>query len=564
MADNIERGSDGLPLTSEKELAAIEKLLSSEKYQIKEPSGFLRGGKKGLVNPDFVMYTLDEFLRRIYVFATAVKRMIPSAAGESFFATLKRQNPVAEGIIKTALALNLKTLNATLNRLQASARSVSIAAMQPFVRELYKPLIRVYYLTPEYSSSCLMQAYQLVMERHVPSNPESLRSATMAAVQELKYIYDTIFPTMYPLMLRMTSPIMLSEHDLFYKNGSKVLAWLEVRPEEILFPAKESPEPSSAFENNEQDAEEELPQIPESVAKGLDMLEQLFPKAGWEKIREFPEEKTDFAPYFARIFQLSDAFIQLNPEHPLHFAMILFLILSELFQGLRHVDFNATYSEDNIYAILDDWIMYNATVFDKTFGDTLKAYTHQVYSQPDFEKSAYASRLISNMYSLIRQYFLPFLDMRFYPLQKTLIDRLPPLYPRVTRLREMLEACIQTEKAGSADFTEAVNASAIYHFDIPSSVSKRIDALYGGSSSRKRTNAVLIDWCVSLLSVLDWWINDKDSPAYKAYPDLIYRTAEGESLMPEFGIAPRTDTDEIFKNSLKRTPPPENAKIAPE
>ena len=54
----IERGPDGLPVTTEKELAAIETLLCDPKYRIKEPGGFLRANRRNLLNPDFVLYTL--------------------------------------------------------------------------------------------------------------------------------------------------------------------------------------------------------------------------------------------------------------------------------------------------------------------------------------------------------------------------------------------------------------------------------------------------------------------------------------------------------------------------
>ena len=52
--------------------------------------------------------------------------------------------------------------------------------------------------------------------------------------------------------------------------------------------------------------------------------------------------------------------------------------------------------------------------------------------------------------------------------------------------------------------------------------------------------------------VLDWWINDEKSPAYKSRPELLYRTVEPGSPMPAFGITARTDTDEIFRMHLHR------------
>ena len=553
MADIIQRGEDGLPITTEKELAAMEKLFSDERYQIKVPSRFLRSARKGFVNPEFITRRLEEFVRRVCAFRNAARNMVPAGASGPFFDALRAKNPAAEGIINMALSIEIKSLSEMLNKLQLSARSITIAKLQPFVKTLYKPLIRAYYLDPEYATSCLMDAYRLAADRFAPSSgTEALRSATISAVQELKYIYEKIFPAMYPLVLRMTSPIMLTEHDLFYRNGSKVLGWLGVESDEILFPVEEGAEPSAESEEEDEE-EEEQPQVTESVSEGLKMLEQLFPEAGWEKILEFPEESSDFAPYFAKTLHLSDAFVQLSPEHPLHFAMLLFMILSELFQGLRHVDFNARSGDEDIYDILDDWISYGENVFDKVFGGDLKSYTHQAYSQPNFGRTSYAGRLASSMHSLIRQYFLPFYDMSPYPFKKIVVDRLLPFYTRVSALREMLDECLMPRSVESA-LSEAKNISSLYHFDVPNVASRHLDAICGRSRSRRRTNEALIRCCASILAVLDWWINDIDSPAYRAQPKLIYRTVPGESHAPAFAIEVRKDTEEIFKKSLRRAP----------
>ena len=559
MADNIQRGEDGLPITAEKELAAMEKLFGDEKYQIKEPSGFLRPARKGIVNPDFITRTLEEFVRRVHVFRASAKKIIPPNANGAFFDALRAKNAAAEGILNMALSIEIKQLNEMLNILQNSARNISIAALQPFVKALYKSLIRIYYLEPEYASSCLMDAYRLAADRFAPFSAEVLRESTMAAIQEIKYIYSKIFPATYPLVLRMTSPVMLTEHDLFYKNGSKVLGWLGVEPDEIIFPSEEE-EPTGPYSLSESEPvnepKEEPAPIPEGVAKGLEMLERLFPGAGWEKILKFPEERADFAPYLAKPLQLSDTFLQLNPENPLHFAMILIVILAELFQGLRVVAFAYANEENNIYTILDDWALYVANVFDRTFGDDLKAYSHQVYTQADFARSGYAARLMGNVFSIIRQYFLPFYDMRFYPFQKTTVDRLPALYPRVSALCKMLDKSLVPRAPGDTEFLEATNASKLYRFDIPNTASRHLDALFGGQRSRRRTNKALIQCCSSILAVLDWWINDAGSPAYKARSSIIYRTALEDSLVPSFTVDARTDTEEIFKKSLKKDSAP--------
>ena len=61
----------------------------------------------------------------------------------------------------------------------------------------------------------------------------------------------------------------------------------------------------------------------------------------------------------------------------------------------------------DITEILEDWVLYQEAVFDKEFSDDLKSYTHQIYTQPDFYKTPYGRKLLSNLYTMIKTMFLP-------------------------------------------------------------------------------------------------------------------------------------------------------------
>ncbi len=573
MAD-IERGSDGLPITTEKELAAMNQLLSDRKYKIKLPPGFFHGDKKNLINPDFILYTLNDFLGHIQNYVVSTRRMIPGNDTVNFIPKVESFYSTAAGIFTVAINIDLKTLSSVLGQLQKSARNISLPMLLPFIKILYKSLIRIYYLPHNYTADCYRTVYTFITAETVPADPQALKDNTLTAIQELQYIYTKVFPTLYPLVLRMVSPVFLSEKDLFYKNGSKVLAWLGVDPKEILLPKpREKDVPSTVKQASVPKKDEKAErEIPSRVFRGLEYLEKLFPEAGWHNIPEFPEYVQDFAPYFSSLLQLSESFIQLSPSNPLHLTMILFQILAELFQGLRHATFNIIHTgdggdlpDDDIYHILDDWILYKVSIFDKNFSEDLKSYTHQIYTQPDFGKTPYAQKLMSNMYSLIRHYFMPFFDTQLYGFQKLPKDpRLPPLFSRVARLRVLLENYMKSvEKSEAVAMAKGgepgssggdmINAFDNYRFDIPNMVSRRLDALCGGKNSANKTNAVLLRYSLSILSVLDWWINDPYSPAYKIQSESIYRTVEAGGTIPAFGVTPRTDTDEIFKRHLRKS-----------
>ena len=164
------------------------------------------------------------------------------------------------------------------------------------------------------------------------------------------------------------------------------------------------------------------------------------------------------------------------------------------------------------------------------------------------------------MYTLIKSMFLPYFDISVYGsarIQKD--DRLPAFYTRVTRLKRLLDRYYGAIKADSGNAEKdpetsipgIANPWAPYKFDIANTVSSRLDALIGGKHTKNKTNAVLIEDTLSILNVLDWWINNKNSYAYQNSPKYLYRVIESGSAVPAFGVKPRTDVETLFFKHLK-------------
>ena len=138
-------------------------------------------------------------------------------------------------------------------------------------------------------------------------------------------------------------------------------------------------------------------------------------------------------------------------------------------------------------------------------------------------------------------------------------ERLPPFFVRVSHLKSLLvkyRDSIESAPAGSDANVEGSvpgvqNPWAPYKFDIPNSVSRRLDALCGGKHAKCKTNALLIQYTLSILQVLDWWVNDKTSYAYRNAPDHLYRVVEPGSSVPAFGVKSRNDVDALFMRHIK-------------
>ncbi|MFC2602998.1 MAG: hypothetical protein ACFNX0_03720, partial [Treponema sp.] len=53
-----------------------------------------------------------------------------------------------------------------------------------------------------------------------------------------------------------------------------------------------------------------------------------------------------------------------------------------------------------------------------------------------------------------------------------------------------------------------------------------------------------------IISVLDWWINNPESPAYSTPPMRIFRINQ-EDGKPEFSVPERSDQNKLFADSVR-------------
>lgn len=555
----------GLPSVSEKDLLEMNKLMSDKNYKIKQSSSLFSTEKVDSINPEFISYILYDYLGHIQRCVAFTKKILPNQTNEDFYKKWKTFDGLSYELILITAGIDIRTLSALHLELQKRSRALLVSDLIPFIKVLFKSLIKVYYLGTPIIKKKYLEFASFIVSELVLSDESSLRMNIAGAIEEYSYIFNTIIPSLYPLLLRMSSTSFKSMHDLFYSNGSMLIAWLNVRPEEVLLikgnapiaPTIQYPEPQVVV--SEIQTAPETQEFPKKIQKGLKTLEHLFPEAGWDVLDTMP----DMAPYFLSIFNLQDFFIQLAPENPLQITLILFLILEDLFQGLRQVRFQPIAisneeEKDSIAQILEDWVYYKETIIDKEFSPDLKAYTHQVYTQPDYHKSPYGRKLLANMYMLIRTKFLPYFDIHLYgTVRPSKDERFAPFFVRVSRLKKYLDYYFKAVSSNTADASQEDSVSgignpwALYKFDVANPVSVRIDALCGGKNSRTRTNALLIEYAHDIINVLDWWINDKTSYAYNNTPEFLYRTIEKDNPTPAFGIKVRKDIDALFARSLK-------------
>ena len=169
----------------------------------------------------------------------------------------------------------------------------------------------------------------------------------------------------------------------------------------------------------------------------------------------------------------------------------------------------------------------------------------------------YTKKLITELHWLKRLYFLPYYKFESLvppPFQK---GDITPIYVKIKNLRRYLSAVAagieQGNRAGGAEENAPCdgidNPWEPYVFEVPNPLSMRLDALLG---PKARNNAALVYFCLVVTVVLDNLVNNEGSWAYSPRPGPLFRSVNGEGVVPLTGVDNHIDADAIFKQVQKQ------------
>lgn len=579
-----------LPNISSRDKTLIDKMMSSSEYKIKRPQTFINflfslGKLPDRVSEGFVSVKLLNYIGHIQKFTSCVKRLM-AAGSELYKEKIKTIFSAKYKMLNYITRVDLVPIQELYKQLSRTPNQITVTRLIPFIRSIYKPLITIYFLGEERITSYIKTAYaEIAPDSKVPD--ETLLQYTKEACNEWMYISGYVMKGMYPLLLRMCGTEIVPYPKFFSTKISKILAFLDMTKFDLILPDEKVKEKEtlSDLKDNQEDQkktdtsknEEESVssnQKPEDVSEktevidkekdvntsetgsvvsqGLDLLERIFPHAGWQNLG-----KEDFFPYFQPLYQFSDGFNLLSVENPMQITIILVRILEDFFQACRHINFTLDKDpefesyQDSLSDVFSDWTLYREVLFDKDYLSELKEYVNQVYTESSFKKLPYAKKKLSNMQWQIKNMFLPHLSFDLIFMERPNKDgSYRPLQLRVEYLKAIFSTLISRVEGNPRDISGAPNILEKYHFDIPNVISKRIDVLLGGKKSKGATNLNLLKYTLSIICVLDWWVNDENSPGYEYDNTLPYRVSE-EDGTPVFSVPLRSDQNNLFIKSIK-------------
>lgn len=553
------RMKEELPDIPKKVNAAIDRLMMSPAYKIKQNYGFfnfvrtLQKNGTERVNPDFYNYAIRQMLEHIENFVTVIKTLIQMSPA-TYKTKIASGTDVKFKFLRLVAGWTLQSVKSEYDRIMEGSGPYVVADFIPFVRAIYKQLIVVYYYGNNKIPKLLKEIYS--DEAAYPDAPkEKLSNMAKQAITEWLYIDTEIIKKLYPMLMRMCSDTYEEYPGFFNAKVGNVLKFLGLHKFDLLLPEKPKEEAPKEPVKKVQPPQKGVKDS--TVLAGLKLLDQLFPKAGFDKLDEHP----DMFPYFQPLYKYDDGFNMLSPENPLQVIVVLQHIIEDCFQGCRNMKFveaeQQKKTDESIQLILNEWSAYREDTFERLYCPPLIDLVNSIYSQSDFEKSHIGKRTITSLLWQVTYHFMP--NFKFEQLileHPTDESKYKPMFHRTDYARKYLTLVVNqcdaaAKTKGNVPLLE--NPWEHYRFDVPNEVSKRLDVLLGGknhSANTTATNANLLKYTLCFISVLDWYINNPDSPAYTTDPMHIYRVSESDGK-PLFSVEVRSDQNKLFADAIR-------------
>jgi len=570
-------------------------VLSSIFSFFKEPPDF--------VNQRFVTVRMNEYFNKIERLVVAARTLFPKSNTKRNN-QLKRTSPFVYKMFDTIRSWDIESLSRNIAELQAHPRNVKITDFAVILRSVYRPMFLLEDLNMENIKSGFKLIYKILYIESPMEAKEKYQDIIRNIIASLVDIRKNVYFGLYPVLMKTISDRFIPYERFFIERRRRFLAFLNMSETEQLKSDDLSPQqienidaetlknnsegdddnPEAAAdgetqldENGEAVEKEEDPNDPKvierkakeeavkaeqkTIEQGKSALSVLFPKAGWDKLDEFP----DLYPYFANIYNMRHGYELIAPTDPIQQVSVLLHILDDLFIGLRDVSFGVVTGSDGspirvideIGDTLNSWRRFIEDSFIRDYLPRLNEYCRFLENSKD-TGSAYARKNVNELHWVKRLYFLPYYKFESIgppPFSKADIV---PIYSEVRKLRKHLtsvavgiEQGIRSGGAAARAQCNGINNPWVsYYFQVPNPISKRMDMML---PSEKKINATLIFFSLSAVTVLDHIINNENSWAYANRPGPLFRSIKGEGVIPQFGVDQKLDADLIFKESLKKS-----------
>ncbi|MCL2557685.1 MAG: hypothetical protein FWE09_04335 [Treponema sp.] len=578
----------------------MDRLAANGEFDIKTGMQLLSSyfsffGRRGdYINPKFTSRKMNDYYVKISDLVRSTRILLPRNDARRS-ERLKKASPFIFSILDTIRQWNIERIGGELAKFQARPRNVQAAEYADTLRAIYRPIFVLEKLNADtHIRGAYRLLYRMLYLEQSREPREKVQGLVRSALSAYYDIFRDVHYSLYPLLMKLISDRFFSYDKLFVARHRRYMAFIDATEMDQIKPidfnmdqvekgsivlqeeiANEEAEGEEIDENDPEwiarrEREAEIEAEKKAVDQSLKALESLFPKAGWDSLREYP----DLYPYFASVYGLRSGYELIAPNDPLQQVAILMHIVEDLCSGLRHASFGMVQGPDGNQISLNDsigktvlnWRRFIDESFTKEYLPRLSEYCRMLEHSSESRASPYARRAAGDLRWAKRLYFLPYFkfdSMGPPPFQKAGITAIYAEIRVFRRHLSLLAANIEkwNQLGGAASNAECEgldNPLAHYVFDIANPVSKRLNMLLAPG---KRSNVFLIFFALSAVTLLDHLLNNEASWAYdRESTACMFRSVGGEGSVPMFGVNEKVDADKIFKDMIKQAKGKQEAK----
>jgi len=538
------------------------------------------------VNPRFTTRRMNTYYNKIGQLVSSTRILLPRNDARRN-ERLKKASPYIYSILDTIRQWNIERIGGDLAKLQSRPRSVRVSEYEDLLQAIYKPMFVLDKLDADiHIKGAYKLLYKLLYIERPVDPTDKVQNLIRSALSAYSDVHREVHYGMYPLLMKSVSDRWFPYEQLFMVRRRRIMSFLgvsesdqikpidldieqiergslealqeEIRKEEAGYVEEEDPNDPEVIARKAQEAAAAAEQ--KALERSLKVLDSLFPKAGWERLEEYP----DLFPYFVSIYGLRRGYEQIAPDDPLLQVAVLMHIIEDLCSAVRYVSFgtvsgpdgNSIILQELMGKLLNNWRRYIDESFTKEYLPRLSEYCRILEHGSETRASPYAKRAVNDLRWAKRLYFLPYYKFESLgppPFQKREITA---IYGEIRTFRKYLTLVASNiEKWNQAGGPASKlpcegleNPLAAYNFDITNPVSKRMDLML---PLNKRNNVHLIFFTLAAVTVLDCLVNSESSWAYdKQTSGYLFRSLDGNGVVPLFGIDEKIDADRIFKEVL--------------
>ncbi len=514
------------------------------------------GPVEDFASPEFVRTSDKVVFAPIEGLVLAVRELLSRNAKNSAY---QLRIPYFQEILAVIRDWDIEGISRELARLQRDPRGVTFADCRQLCVLVFIPLVRLGDLDPSYHlAMALKHLHDLDLLALPKQSPDAakVRLRYAAARDALVPVFRRLKERCYPLLMKLAAVRYSPYPEFFRVQRGAVLAFLALAEEQIVppkelshvEPAGTTAEPPSAKPSSLEAASEagRMPKpIPEPVVRGLEFLAQLFPRAGFERLSDFP----DLYPYFQPLFSFPHGVELIPPEDPLQQVIVLIAVLQQLFYAFRAIRFRTFTNahgeripmNERIEGLTANWHLFLDEVIGKNYANSLDEVCRQLERNRDFLMTDYGDKLETDLLWTKRRFLLPLLKIR--PSKGTLPSfgsNLPRLQDTVRELRETIDLVIADVESKREESVE--NPWDDLAFAIEDSLSKRIRLVLSRRVNpepflgKRVSNINLIFHAGLVLAVLDYLTTSPDSFYYAGSQPPLYRTELGRPGVPQYRV----------------------------